>query len=446
MKIIIVGMGDLGFYLAKILAQEKHDITVVDQNPERLRRATDSLDVLTLEGSGTRINTLEEAGAESADMLIAVTSIEEINLTSCLLATKLGTKKRIIRVHDPEFLFAKGPMKAEDFGIDRVIYPEGLAAQEIVRLIRRSAATEVLEFADGRVQLLGIRLDADSPLINKTLGEIGASHGDFAFRVVCIVRGLHTIVPKRDNAFRKGDQLFVISKTDSVPEMLAVCGKKAHSFKNIMILGGGEIGHRVAMELEDELSVKLLDPNKEHSRKSAETLRKTMVIHDEGRDLDVMAAEGIMDMDAYIASSADEENNIISCLMAKHLGVGKTIAHVEKLDYVPIANTIGIDALVNRKLSAAMEILRFIRKGEILSVATLHGVDAEVIELIAQEGSRVTKKEIRHLNFPEGAIIGCVMHNGGVSIPVGDSQIEALDRVVVFTLPHAIHDVERLFN
>jgi trk system potassium uptake protein TrkA len=446
MKIIIVGIGELGYHLAKILAQEKHDIVLIDQNADRLQRASESLDVLTLQGSGSRIKTLEKAGAENADMLIAVTSLEEVNLTACLLAARLGTKKKLIRVHDPEFLSSTGSTTPADFGVDRIIYPEGIAAQEIVRLIRRSAATEVLEFAEGKVQLIGLKLDAESPLLNKKLEDVVAAAESLAFRAVCIVRGIHTFIPKRDSVFRKGDQLFVISRTESVQEMLELCGKTTTKFDNIMILGGGEIGLRVAEGLQNDVSVKLLESNKERSRKIAETLSKVMVIQDEGKDLDLLAAEGIMDMDAYIAVSPDEENNIISCLMAKHLGVRKTIAHVEKVDYVPIATTIGIDALVNRKLSAATEILKFIRQGQIVSVATLHGVDAEAIELVAQEGSKVTKKPVARLDFPDGAIIGCVMHNGGVTIPVGVTQIHANDRVVVFTLPRSIHDVEHLFS
>ncbi len=446
MKIIIVGIGELGYHLAKIISQEKHDIVLIDRNAERLQRASDSLDVLTLLGSGTRIRTLEQAGAGDADMLIAVTSLEEVNLTACLLANKLGTKKKLIRVHDPEFLSSVGDTTAKDFGIDRIIHPEGIAAKEIVRLIRRSAATEVLEFAEGKVQLIGLKLDNESPLLNKKLEDVVAAAEDLSFRAVCIVRGIHTLIPKRDSTFRRGDQLFVISKTESVPEMLALCGKSSVRFENIMILGGGDIGMSVAEELQDEVSVKLLEPNKERSTKVAESLQKAMVIQDEGKDLDLLAAEGIMDMDAYIAVSPDEENNIISCLMAKHLGVRKTIAHVEKVDYVPIATTIGIDALVNRKLSAATEILKFIRQGKILSVATLHGVDAEAIELVAQAGSKVTKKPVAKLDFPDGAIIGCVMHDGGVTIPVGATEIHENDRVVVFTLPRSIHDVERLFT
>jgi trk system potassium uptake protein TrkA len=445
-KIIIVGAGEVGFHLAKILSQEKHDITVLDTSDERLARVNESLDVMTVEGGGSQISSLQRAGAPEADMLIAVTSIDEVNLTSCLLAGKLGTKKKIIRVGDPEFLFEEGPVSAQDFGIDLVIYPEGLVADEIVRLLRRSAATDVLEFADGKIQLIGLRIDPDSPLINRQLRAIAAEYADLPFRVVAVQRGMRTIIPSPDESFKKGDQVFVVCKTEQVQDMLNLSGKATAKLDRIMILGGGNIARHVAAALEDEVSVKLIEPSKEASLKLADSLPKTMVIQGEGKDLDLLATEGIMDMDAYLAVTRDEEDNIISCLMAKHLGVKKTIAHVEKLDYIPLANTIGIDALVNKKLSAANAILKFVRKGEIVSVATLHGIEAEVIEMVAQKGSPVTKKPLKDLKFPGGAIIGCVIHNGSVAIPVGSTRINPQDRVVVFTLPKAIKDVEQLFS
>jgi trk system potassium uptake protein TrkA len=446
MNIIIVGAGEVGFHLAKILSSEKHDIIVIDRDAERLDRVNEALDAMTVLGSGSLPSVLERAGVKKTDMLIAVTSVDEVNLTCCLLAHKLGAKKKIARVNNPEFLAAESPLFPEDFGIDLVIYPEGLAAQEIVRLIRRSAATDVLEFADGRIQLIGIRVDDGSPLVNRRLRELIEGYEAVPFRAVAIHRGLRTMIPSGDDVFRKGDQVFVVSKTERVQDMLRISGKDTATFENVMILGGGRIGQHVAEELQGEMSVKLIESSKETSLKLADSLSKTMVIQGEGKDLDLLAAEGIIDMDAYIATTRDEEDNILSCLMAKHLGVRKTIAHVERLDYIPLANTIGIDALVNKKLSAANAILKFIRKGEIVSVATLHGVDAEVIELVAQQGATVTKKPLKDMKFPKGAIIGCVIHNGSVTIPLGSTRINAHDRVVVFTLPNAIKEVEKFFS
>lgn len=442
-----MGVGEVGLHLAKLLSQERHDITVVDRDAERLERVREALDVLTLQGNGAYTSVLKEAGAADADMLIAVTSIDEVNFTACILAHKLGTKKMIVRLDEPELMFGEEQgIDAEDLGFSLVISPDVLAAREIVRLIRRSAATDVLEFAEGKIQILGLKLDQESPVINKKLSELTKDYTELPFRAVAISRGIRTIIPGGDDVFKKGDQIFVVSKSEHVPEMLKLVGKDTARFENIMILGGSGIGRHVAEELQNDMAVKLIESGKEASVQLANFLEKTMVIRGEGKDLDLLATEGIMDMDAYIAVTKDEEDNILSCLMAKHLKVKKTIAHVEKLDYIPLANTIGIDALVNKKLSAANEILKFVRKGQIVSVATLHGVDAEVIEMVALKGSKVTKKNLRDLKFPEGAIIGCVIHNGTVTIPLGSTRIIPDDRVVVFTLPTALRDVEAFFS
>ncbi|MBI2620566.1 MAG: Trk system potassium transporter TrkA [Ignavibacteriales bacterium] len=445
MNIVIIGAGEVGSHLAQLLSQEGNDIVIIDKSDERLNRVRESLDVMTKLGSGTQLSVLQEARAADADMLIAVTSIDEVNFTACHLGRKLGAKKTIIRVNEPEFLFGEGVLRPEELGFDLVISPDVLAGREIVRLIRRSAATDVLEFADGRIQILGLKLDQESPLINRKLRDITKDFTELPFRAVAISRGIRTIIPTPDDVFKKGDQIFVVSKTEHVQEMLKISGKETVKFENIMILGGSGIGRYVAEELQNEISIKLIESSKEESVQLATKLEKTMVIRGEGKDLDLLATEGILDMDAYIAVTRDEEDNIISCLMAKHLGVKKAIAHVEKLDYIPLANAIGIDALVNKKLSAANEILKFVRKGQIVSVATLHGVDAEVIEMVAQKGAAVTKKPLKDLRFPDGAIIGCVIHNGSVSIPVGSTRINPLDRVVVFTLPAALREVEKFF-
>lgn len=442
-----MGVGEVGFHLAKLLSIEGNDIVVIDRDPDRLAKVRDGLDVMTVQGNGAKSSVLKEAGVADADMMIAVTSLDVVNFTSCMLAGSLGVKKTIVRLDEPEEVLGDDvAKKAAELGFDLVISPDVLAAREIVRLIRRSAATDVLEFADGKIQILGLKLDQESPLINRKLKDITKDYPELPFRAVAISRGIRTIIPTGDDTFRRGDQIFVISKSEAVPDMIKLSGKESVKFENIMILGGRGIGLRVAEELQHDVSVKLIESGKEEALKLANVLDKAMVIRGEGKDLDLLATEGIVDMDAYIAVTKDEEDNIISCLMAKHLGVKKTIAHVEKLDYIPLSNTIGIDALVNKKLSAANEILKFVRKGQIVSVATLHGVDAEVIELVAQKGSAVTKKPLRDLKFPDGAIIGCVTHDQTITIPVGSTRILPQDRVVVFTLPTALREVERFFT
>lgn len=446
MKIIIVGAGEVGFHLAKILSQEHHDIVVIDSDEERVGRVNENLDVLAVEGSGISPNLLSQSGAQNADLLVAVSPYDEINMLACQIASKLGTKRTIARVSNPEFNSPDALIKPEQLGISLTINPEAVTAEEVVRLVKRSTATDVLEFGEGRIQIIGLRLDGNSPLINKKMREIVTDYTELVFRVVAISRGARTIIPTGDDVFKKNDQVFAVCKTEYVKEMLRLAGKESEEVKNVMILGGGKIGSQVAESLEDSINVKIVESNKERSIELADRLRKALVIQGEGSDIDLLAKEGIMDMDVFIAVSEDEETNIISCLMAKHLGVSKTIALVENTDYVTLAGTIGLDVAVNKKLSAAQIILKFIRKGEILSVATLHGVDAEVIELLAKKGSDITKKALKDVNFPQGAIVGCVIRENDVLIPVGATKINPNDRVVVFTLPRSIPDLEKFFS
>lgn len=446
MKIVIVGAGEVGFHLAKILSQEHHDIVVIDNDEERVERVNENLDVMAVEGSGVSPKLLFDAGAENADLLVAVSPSDEVNILACQIANKLGTKRTIARVSSPEFNSKDAIIKPDQLGINLMIYPEGVTADEIFRLVKRSTATDVLEFGEGRIQIIGLRLDANSPIINKKMKEVGLEINELVFRVVAISRGQRTIIPTGDDVFKKNDQVFVVCKTEYVQDMLRYAGQEEEVVKNIMILGGGRIGTQVAEMLEDEVNVKIVESNEERATELAERLKHSLVIHGEGSDIDLLAKEGIMDMDIFIAVSDDEEENIITCLMAKHLQVPKTIALVDNTDYVTLAGTIGLDVAVNKKLSAAQIILKFIRQGDILSIATLHGVDAEVIEFIAKKNSDITKKTLKDVNFPSGAIVGCVIRGDSVFIPVGSTKINPTDRVVVFTLPKSIPEVEKIFN
>jgi trk system potassium uptake protein len=445
-KIIIVGGGEVGTHLGRVLAKENHDIVIIDLDPRVIARVNEQLDVLAIEGSGTSVACMKRAGAGNADIVISVTTIDEVNLISSLLAHQLGAKRTVARISNPEYADNASILGPDVFHVDYTLNPELVAAQEIVRLIKRSEATDVLEFANGKVQLLGIRLDATSPIVNRKLKDLVKEYHPITFRAVAISRGFRTIVPSGNDVFKRGDQVFVMAHTEHIPEMLRLAGKQDKSFDKIMVLGGGKIGQYVTSLLQKDVSIKLIETNHDKSIKLADDFPNALVIEGDGTDIDLLATEGIMDMDAFIAVTNDEETNIISCLMAKHLGVMKTIALVDKLDYIPLAGTIGLDVAVNKKLSAANLILKFVRKGAIVSIATLHGVDAEVIELVVQKNSQVTRKPLKNLDFPDGALIGCVSHQGDVSIPTGESMIRENDTVVVFSLPGSVKSVEKFFG
>lgn len=446
MKIIIAGMGDVGYQLSKQLSNESHDIIAIDLNREALSHSDQMADILTINGSSTSINILKQANIEKADLLLAVTSSEEVNITTAVLGKKLGAKRSIARIFNEEYLEKQFVQIFFDLGIDFMIYPEELAALETVNLINRTAATDVLEFEDGKLSVVGIRLDKNAPIIQKKLFEVAQEYQNTDFRVVAIHRNFKTIIPTGKDKFLINDQVFVISKPQGHETILKLAGKENIKFDNIMILGGGKIGRRVASLLSDKMSVKLIDSDPNKAFELADQLPNTLVIHGDGRDIDLLAQEGIIDVDAFVAVTEDAETNIISCLLAKHLGVKKAIALVDKVDYIPLTQTIGLDSLINKKLIAANNIVRFIRKGELLSYSTLEGIDAVVLEYIAQSGSEITESNLANLNLPKSAIIGGFIRNNEGFIGVGDTKINAGDKVVVFSLPDTVKKMDKFFE
>ena len=446
MKIIIAGAGEVGYHLAKQLSYEEHDITVIDVDPVHLQRVDSVSEVLTLSGSSTSIDILRKAKVEDFDLLVAVTSSEAANINTAILAKKMGVGKTIARVASGEYTSEENAEMFSSLGIDHLIYPEELAAVEVVKLIERAAATDVLEFEDGKLSLLGLKLDKKIPILRKTMRQAAEEYNAVDFRIVAIHRGVRTIIPSGNDIFLPNDQIFVISTPPHLEEIIKIVGKEETKLENIMILGGGRIGRKTARMLENSYSIKLVESNKERSQELADYLQKSLVIQGDGRDLDLLAQEGIIDMDGFIAVTDDAETNIITCLMAKHLGVMKTVALVDNVDYIPLTQTIGLDSLINKKLIAANNISRFIRKANIVTIASLQGVDAEVFEYVAQPGSSITKDQIKNLKFPKNAIIGGYIRDEEGHIALGDTKIQAEDKVVVFALPGSVNKVEKFFS
>ncbi len=446
MKIVISGAGEVGFHLAKQLSGEYHDITCIDIDSDRLEKISSTAEVLTVNGSSTSIETLKEADIQESDLLVAATSSESININTCILAKKLGAKTVIARVEHAEYVAPENIELFKSLGIDYLIYPEELAAIEVVKLIERAAATDIIEFEKGKLTLVGIKLEPNISIIRKSLKQVANELKSYSFRVVAIQRGLRTIIPTGDDLFLPNDQVFVITVPEALEEILKISGKDQASMQNIMILGGGKVGRKVAKLLEEKLSVKLIDSDKNKAQDLAGYLEKSLVIQGDGRDIDLLAQEGIVDMDGFIALTEDNETNIITCLMAKHLGVKKAIALVDNVDYLPLSQTIGLDSLINKKLIAANNLSKFIRKANIISIATLQGVDAEVLEYNVLPKSPATKKKVRDLKFPRNAIIGGFIRDNKGYITIGETQLQADDKVVVFTLPGAVDKVEKFFK
>jgi len=446
MKIVIAGMGDVGYHIAKELSNESHDIIAIDNNPQRLAQVDSMADILTINGSATSLQSLKDAKVEKSDVFIAVTSSEATNITSAIIAKKLGTKRTIVRIANAEYLTSDVSVNFQELGIDFMIYPEELAAQETVNLIKRTAATDVLEFEGGKLSVLGLKLDKNAPIIKKTITEVAQEYPNVDFRIVAMYRNFKTIIPKGTDKFLANDQVFVITKPEGIEMILKLVGKENIKFDNIMILGGSKIGRRVAVLLQKHMKIKLIESDEEKSLALADDLQSTLVIRGDGRDIDLLAQEGIIDVDAFVSVTEDAETNIITCLMAKHLGVTKAIALVDKADYVPLTQTIGLDSLINMKLIAATNILQYIRRREVIAQTSLEGIDAQLFEYVAQPNSPVIKKPVKDLDFPKEAIIGGLIRGEESFIAVGNTQIMANDRVVIFSLPGGAKKIEKLFK
>lgn len=450
MKIIIIGAGEIGYDLASVLSSEKHDVTVLDREKECLNRVAESLDVLTIEGNATSVKDLVKTDVAEADILISVTSIDEVNMISGMIGKRLGAKMVIARIRSDEFSDDNAPLTPSDLGIDVMIHPELSAAQEIAQLLKRSSASDVINLAEDRMQLIGIRLEPNSPLIGKSLNEYSAAHSDVTFRVVAIGRRGRTIIPNGSVKLQKYDQMFVLAKTENIPFIIETTGKKETELNSVMIAGGSAMGAMIARILcadpSKNWSVKLIEPDYDTAEELAIELKEVMVLNGNPTDPDLLATEGISDMDAFIAVTEDEESNIISCLMAKHLEVKKTVALVSKPDFIPLAQTIGLDAVINKKVAASNEIHRYVRRGRVISVTELRGIKAEVIELQANKDSKITQKPIKKLRLPDGCVIGGVLCDGSVEIATGETEVKANDRVMIFCLPSAIDKVTKLFQ
>ncbi len=448
MKIIIAGAGDVGFHLAKLLSYESQDTYIIDFDGEKLNYINNHLDVITKKGDATSIELLKEIGVQEADLLLAVTESQNTNFTISVIGKALGVQKTIARINNPEFL-QNNDINFQDFGVDFMISPEELAADEIKMLLDQSSFNDTVAFENGLFNVMGTSLTYKSPIVDLTVKEAKNKFAMVDFITIAIKReGIaQTIIPRGDTVYKIKDQVYFSVPNYSIEKLYPIIGTAQIDIQNVMILGGGNIGYKTARNLcKDRLKVKLIEKKKGKAFTLAEELPNTLVIHGDGRNIELLEEENIRNMDAFIAVTGDSETNIMSCLVAKSKGVKKTIALVENMDYIRISQTIGIDTLINKKLLAASNIFRHIRKGEILALANLHNIDAEVFEFEVQENAKVTEKPIKDLRFPREAVFGGIIRDGIALMSFGDFQIQSGDKAIVFCLPEAISTVEDLFK
>lgn len=446
MKIIISGAGEVGTHLAKMLSDENHNIIIIDKNINRLQEIGAKYDIMTNVGSTTSIEVLKSVGIAQTDLFISVTEIEEINITASILAKQLGAKKTISRVDNPEYILKENVNRFKNLGVDLMIYPQRLAAIEIADILKQTGSNDIIKFGNGTLSLVVIKLGEQASIINKTLIEAAELNKDFNFRAIAISRNHKTIIPRGEDKFLSGDTIYIITKPKYIQDLLKRSGKTIEKVKNILIIGGSRIGKRTAKELENNFNIKLIEQNKDKAIELANELTNTLVINGDGRDLQLLLDEDIDKIDAVITVTDSSETNILLSLLAKQLGVKKTIAEIENIDFIELAENIGIDTIINKKMLAASNIYGSTLSAEVNTVKCLTAINAEVLEFITKPKSKITKKELCKIKFPKDAIIGGLVRDGKSQVVTGKTQIQDGDLVIVFALPSAVHIAEKFFK
>ena len=446
MRVIIVGAGEVGYHVAERLVEEQHDVVVVDVDGNRLEYVQTHVDAAVVEGSGTSPDVLREAGIDRAGLLLAVTSVDEVNLVCTMsVPTRPGLVK-VARVSNPDFYGEGDTMRPERFGVDLLINPERELALETMRLLKVTAATDVAEFADGAVQFIGLIVTPDAPVVGRTLASIGADERGRVLLTAAIERAGDTIVPTGQTVIAAGDHLYVVAAPDDIGRALALCGHTPSPLRRVMLAGGSREAYYLARLLQQHhVSTVLLVDDRDRARELAERLEGTLVLQGSGMDVELMELEGVGGMDAFVALGERDEQNILAALGARHAGTPQVITLVNKQDFLPLGRRIGLDTVVSPRLSAANAILRYVRRGSVTRVATLRDSRAEGVSLVAAKGRSAAGQPLAEVTFPDGALVAAIVRGRDVIIPRGTDALMVADTAIVFALPEAVPAVTRLF-
>ena len=444
MKIIIAGAGEVGTHLAKLLSLENQEIVLLDENQKKLDLLAANYDLLPIVGSPASLHDLNECNVAKSDLFIAVTPSESINITACMLATNLGAKVTLARIDNLEYLLPKNKDFFKKMGIDALIYPEMLAAKEVVEALKNSWQRAHISFDGDALELVCVKVRSNALILNKQFQTGFLDHA--RFRVVAIQRKSETIIPKGSDQILEGDMVYIISTHDELDFVREECGKINRPIKNVMIMGGSRIGIKSAQYISDKINVKILEKNYDKCLEISEKTNNKLVINGDGRDLELLKEEGMQDMDAFVALTGNSEANILACLAAKRFGVTRTIAEIENLDYIPLAQSFDIGAIINKKLIAASYIYQLMLDKKVQNVRCLPSSDAKIVEFVVKEGSKVTKSRLRDLHLPADINFGGYIRNEKGYICSGNTVIQPDDHVIVFCLDEGLHKVERFFK
>ncbi len=446
MRIIIVGAGEVGFHIAQKLSEENQDVFLIDKDPEKVRRLTENLDVQAILGSGTSPDTLRDSGIEAAEMLVAATDSDEVNLIACLLARHLNPYiVKLARVRNPEYLKEKDLFGRDLLSVDQIINPESVMVETIRNLMMVPGASDVIDFEEGRIKLIGITVKPDSPFVDRQLLSFKGMEGRVL--VGAIVRGEQVIIPHGEDTLEANDMAYVVVRAEELPDVFRRLGIKDEGLRRVIIVGAGETGTALATFFDKtKINVKIIEKDNQRCTSLAQTLERVIVINGDGSDKTLLQEENIGDCDFMVAVTGDEDSNVLMSILAKGLGARKTITRISKLSYIPLVSALGIDTVVSPRLSAIRAILQHIRKGKIISVAPLKGGHAEAIEAEALESSDLVNLPLSKVKFPKGSLVGAIVRNDEIIIPLGDSVIKPKDRLIIFTLRKEVPKLEKLLT
>ena len=460
-NILILGLGGVGYYLAKRLVHEGYAITAIEQDSNLLRHADGNIDARLIHGNAMSIGCWREANAKKMDYLISVTNNDAVNMMSCMIGDRFGIPRKIARVRSTEFGGENSLLNAKDLKIDLIIHPEELVAQEIFRLVKLRAGSDIVAAAKGQIQAMATRIHEESPLAYRKLKDISKEYNEFPFRIVAIARGITTLIPSGEDELLPQDQAFFMASNKYLTKLMSLTGVEQQNRHRVMIIGGGLVGARLAELLDKTVEVRLIEKDESVAQELSFKLKNSEVLHGDGSDSNILISAGLLEMDTFITATGENETNIMSCVLAKHLmtshntrnngkqrnNQSKCIALVNKEDYMVLAATMGSDLALNKKILAGNKILKFIRRGELLSVAHLHGFDAEMVEILAAPNSPITSKPLSKLgSYYNGKImIGGIHRNGVWQIAVGDTHIQSNERVIVVCMSQHLKDVQKLF-
>jgi trk system potassium uptake protein TrkA len=446
MHIVIVGAGEVGYHLAQRLSAEGQDVVLIEANPDRAATVAEQLDVLTITGNGASVPILEQAGIKRARLLLAVTSRDEVNVLACLAASRYEVEFKVARVSNPEYFRADSVLSREQLGIDLMINPERECARDTFQLLGSVGATDLVRFADGSLQLIGIRIREGASIAGQTLAELDQRLKDYHFTTVGIVRAGRTEIPTGQSRIIANDQLYVLTPTAELSAIAPLAGYHDYRLRRVMIAGGSEEAVHLARHLENaKVEYTILDTDRRRCFELAELLPHGLILNGDATNLELLEMEGVEGIDGFVAYTGHDETNLLAGLLAKTSGARKVISLIHRFEYLRLVTRVGIDAAVSARQSTVNAILRYVRRGRVHSVATMKGIDAEAIELDVSSGSPIAGHTLADAAFPRDAVVGALVRNGVVILPRGRDVVQPGDRAIVFALPQAIPEIERLF-